>query len=404
MIHRLFLLLFACFMVSGAFGQLSGPGAKFIVEGEVAGKDTGLVTLWYTDGSDKGAKDTVVLDKGRFRFSGTVNLACEAILWTDMRARYFDHPTSLRFLLAPGKMFISFKISGSITSGSELQREKERWDEKRAIWLSARRKTSDARADPMTNKKGVDSLTAALRMDSLSKRWDSLGRIIRDMDGKYIKSHPDSYLSAYLLDQQKRHFAIGTIEAYYGALAPEVKRSSLGHEVLEYVYPLTDDNEFRKANPLIDKELERQLDTMRSVYELRLMDISGKVVELSAFKNKYLVIDFWASWCGPCLANVPYLNKLIKSYGQDSIGFISISLDRDLGQWKKTSLNHKIEGVQLCDSNAFNGVAAIYCKAIYVPHYVIAGKDGRIIDYDAPQASEPALKKLLDGLSAGKPK
>src|SRR5580692_11539199 len=102
MIYRLFILFFASFMASGAFGQVSGPGSKFIVEGEVVGKDTGFVTLWYTDGNDLGAKDTVALNKGRFRFSGTVNRACEAILWTDMRARYFDHPTSLRFLLAPG--------------------------------------------------------------------------------------------------------------------------------------------------------------------------------------------------------------------------------------------------------------------------------------------------------------
>jgi thiol-disulfide isomerase/thioredoxin len=398
MIYRLFILFFASFMASGAFGQVSGPGSKFIVEGEVVGKDTGFVTLWYTDGNDLGAKDTVALNKGRFRFSGTVNRACEAILWTDMRARYFDHPTSLRFLLAPGDLFISFKINGSVTSGSKLQQEKERWDEKRAVWLSARRRISDTLGDPKTIGKGVDSATAANRMNSLSKRWDSIGRIIRALDVGYIRSHPDSYLSGYLLDQQKRHFSTDTIEAYYSTFASDIKKSTLGHEVLEYVYPLTDDKEFRKANPLIDNELERQLDTIHSVYALRLTDVSGRVVELSAFKNKYVVIDFWASWCGPCLANVPYLNKLIKSYGGDSIGFVSISVDSDLKKWEKAIMDYKIEGVQLCDSNAFNGVAAIYCKTIYVPHYVIADKNGRIINYNAPQAIEPALKKLLDGL------
>jgi thiol-disulfide isomerase/thioredoxin len=124
---------------------------------------------------------------------------------------------------------------------------------------------------------------------------------------------------------------------------------------------LTDDNEFRKANPLIDKELETQLDTVRSVYALRLTDTSGRIVELNAFKNKYLVIDFWASWCGPCIANVPSLNELIRNYRGDSIGFVSISLDRYPDQWKKALWSHRIDGVQLCDTNAFNSVAAIYC-------------------------------------------
>jgi hypothetical protein len=94
-----------------------------------------------------------------------------------------------------------------------LQEEKERWDERRAVWLSARRKIRDTLADLETIQKGVDSLTAANRIDRLSKRGDSLGRIIRDMDVKYIRSHPDSYLSGYLLGQDKRHFSIDSIEA-----------------------------------------------------------------------------------------------------------------------------------------------------------------------------------------------
>jgi thiol-disulfide isomerase/thioredoxin len=118
---------------------------------------------------------------------------------------------------------------------------------------------------------------------------------------------------------------------------------------------------------LIYKELERQLDTIHSVYALRLTDVSGRVVELSAFKNKYVVIDFWASWCGPCLANVPYLNKLIKSYGGDSIGFVSISVDSDLKKWEKAIMDYKIEGVQLCDSNAFNAWPR-YTARLYMFH------------------------------------
>ena len=58
MMFRLFFLFVACIIASGAFGQVSGPGEKFIVEGQVAGKDTGLVALWYTDSSDLKVKDT----------------------------------------------------------------------------------------------------------------------------------------------------------------------------------------------------------------------------------------------------------------------------------------------------------------------------------------------------------
>jgi thiol-disulfide isomerase/thioredoxin len=215
---------------------------------------------------------------------------------------------------------------------------------------------------------------------------------------KYIKSHRGSYLSAYLLSRQERRLPIDSIETYYQGLSAGVKLSSLGRNVLSYVYPLTEDNEFRKANPFIDKEFEQSLEKLESVYGLALSDTAGKVVKLNSFRNKYLVIDFWASWCKPCLENIPYLNELTGRYRYDSVEFISISLDKDLSQWKKSVFNSKIQGVQLSDSSGFNGLAAIYCKTIWVPHYVIADKAGRIINYDAPQANEPALRNLLDGL------
>jgi len=190
MIYRLFLLLIGCSMASGAFGQSSRAGGSFVVEGEIPGRDTGVVMLWYIDSDKDLVEDTVTLDRGKFRVSGTVNRACEAILWTDIRVKAYDDPTSLRFLLEPGKISILFKVNRSITSGSKLQQEKERWDEKRAVWLSARRRIWDTLAHPETFKKGVDSATAANRMNSLSARGDSLGRIIRALDVKYVKATP----------------------------------------------------------------------------------------------------------------------------------------------------------------------------------------------------------------------
>jgi thiol-disulfide isomerase/thioredoxin len=398
---RLFFTVIA-FAVSGrAFGQTADVDGKFSVDGVVAGRDTGVVVLWSMGADNLTRYDTAMLKSGKFRFSGTVNGACEAYLWTDTSTKIFDDPSMLRFILEPGKTHIFFKVADPIkpvVTGGKGQQEKTIWDERKESLLSIKRMGWDTMRVLGRELRGSDSATVRKVLERVENRGDSVNRVIRQMDVGYIRRHPNSFLSAYLLWQQERRLTVDSIEIYYGALSSNVKNSSIGLGVLEYVYPPTDNNEFRKANPLINAVLGDELDTIHSVYQLRLKDTSGRTVALSGYNTKYLVIDFWASWCGPCVRNIPHLNQLIENYDGDSIGFISISLDKHIGDWKRALSQHPILGVQLCDSNSFDGVAAIFCKTIYVGNYVIADRDGRIIHYNAPQADEPALKVILDGL------
>jgi thiol-disulfide isomerase/thioredoxin len=394
-----FISVILCLLLGRANSQSIRLDGKFTLSATIIGKDTGLIMFWYINAANKVVEDTLELRNGKFEIAGTINRACEAILWTDIKVKIYDDPSSVRFLLEPGKITVVYYIDHPLKPlirGSESQSEKERWDEKKSALLLAKSNIRDSIQN--LEKKRGNGPAIKDPMNRLAMEYDSINANIRRLDVRYIKSHPGSYLSAYLLSRQERRLQIDSIEIYYQGLSAEVKLSSLGRIVLSYVYPLTEDNEFRKANPFIDKEFEQRLEKLESVYELALSDTAGKVVKFDSFRNKYLVIDFWASWCKPCLENIPYLNELAGRYEHDSVEFISISLDKDVSQWKKSVFNSKIQGVQLSDSSGFNGLAAIYCKTLWVPHYVIADKSGRIINYDAPQANEPALRNLLDGI------
>jgi hypothetical protein len=87
-----------------------------------------------------------------------------------------------------------------------------------------------------------------------------------------------------------------------------------------------------------------------------------------------------------------------EEYKTDSIQFISISIDKDLNEWKESIRKHDFTGVQLSEPTGFHSLAAIYCKVLWVPTYIVADRNGHIIRYNAPQASEPELKLLLDNL------
>lgn len=123
----------------------------------------------------------------------------------------------------------------------------------------------------------------------------------------------------------------------------------------------------------------------------------GNTVNLNLFKGKYLVIDFWGSTCGPCIKNIPAWNKLVDNF-KDSIQFISVSLDKSIVSWKNAIIKHKFKGLQVRDLQGFNGVAAIYCKVLWIPKYIIADKNGKIINYEPPHPNEPELKRLLNDL------
>jgi len=397
----LFVSMVALFPIRRAYGQSPSGNTKFLLTGEIAGRDTGSICLWYFDNANKRVTDTIKLKNGEFHFSGTVNRACEALLWTNLKNHNFDDPSVIRFLLEPNEIHIIYKQSDSlhpIITGSVSESEKENWNKVKMPLLNKERAYYERLLPLARLLQASKNPETETQIHQLGKQIDSINERIKPLDISYIKLHPDSYLSAYLLSQQKRKLAVDSIEVYFNGLTDFVKQSNLGHNVLMYVYPLTDDNAFRKANPLIDADFDERLSKLNSVFDFNFKDTTGNTIAMSSFKAKYLVIDFWASWCKPCIANIPDIKQMAKEYETDSIQFISISVDNDLKEWKASIRKHDFTGIQLSEPMGFNSLAAVYCKVLWVPTYVIADRNGQIIQYNAPQASEPELKLLLDNL------
>lgn len=108
-------------------------------------------------------------------------------------------------------------------------------------------------------------------------------------------------------------------------MSDNVKNSSEGFKVIDYLYPLTDDVDFRNKNPIFGLDFNRELNGIKSVYDLSSEDTLGNKVRFGEFKGQYLLIDFWASWCVPCIENFPSWETLQKQYKCDSIQFVSVS-------------------------------------------------------------------------------
>jgi Thiol-disulfide isomerase and thioredoxins len=133
-------------------------------------------------------------------------------------------------------------------------------------------------------------------------------------------------------------------------------------------------------------------------------DRSGKEVALKDFSGKVLYIDFWASWCSPCRAEMKSAAPKLQSMFKDSkeLVFLYINLDKAQATAEKAIAEDNIKGVHLFggDFNSSNPVAQAF-NISGIPHYVIIGKDGKIFDVDAPRPSdEKTPERLREALNA----
>ena len=128
----------------------------------------------------------------------------------------------------------------------------------------------------------------------------------------------------------------------------------------------------------------------------RAVDVDGKEWTLGDFRGKYVYIDMWATWCGPCKQEMPYLKKLEEQFADAQIVFVGLSVDRDRSKWEAMAKSGKLTGVQL-----YLGAQSSFQEAYRVesiPRFILIDRNGVIIDNDMSRPSEPRTAETLNAL------
>ncbi len=121
--------------------------------------------------------------------------------------------------------------------------------------------------------------------------------------------------------------------------------------------------------------------------------------EVAKYKNRVILVDFWASWCSPCLYQMPYSKKLEKKFGNENLIFMFISKDKDDIAWRKAAsrLNLPKETSYLIDDTKISSFIAEY-EIQEIPRYILINKSSQIVHPRAPRPSEKAMSDLIDKL------
>lgn len=129
--------------------------------------------------------------------------------------------------------------------------------------------------------------------------------------------------------------------------------------------------------------------------EINLKNPEGEYVKLSSLRGNYVLIDFWAAWCGPCRRENPNVVKLYEKYNSKGFEIYGVSLDRDRTSWLKAIEKDKLTWTQVSDLKFWQSEGARAYNVSAIPHTVLLDKEGKII---ATNLRGSSLEKKLEEL------
>jgi thiol-disulfide isomerase/thioredoxin len=184
----------------------------------------------------------------------------------------------------------------------------------------------------------------------------------------------------YTVINKQIAIADSTLDRYYRACKDEAYKS-----IVQKLYA----NKKNNAAESVNKTDNRII----ALSDLKVYTLEEAIARQ---KGKLVLIDLWASWCVPCLKEMPYSEQLKKQFAGKKISFLYLSMDRDITQWQ-----HKSEDIRLKKNSSFvfeNHVQQSFLKRYNVstiPRYMLIDQNGKMINADVPRPSDPKLKKLI---------
>lgn len=349
----------------------------FVLSGKLAGNHEGKkVILSYPSPASKyRIKDSTVVKNGSFSFKGKIADVVQAELVMSAPGKEIDRADWQRFEEMDLQIFFlenknmslrGTNIKQGRITGGAVQKDYE--------LLKAQLKPFEDKGRPLSKKYiGYVKENNQAAMDELQPRLRAIGQEKSRVNDDFFLKHPDSYISLYILNDQG-----GTenpaFKQRFNTLSPRIKNSAMGRELTTVFNALMSVEVGKPAKDFIQNDTE------------------GRPISLSSFRGRYILLDFWASWCGPCRSENPNVLKAYEKFKGENFEIIAVSLDDKKEPWLKAIQTDGLPWIHVSDLKGTKNQVAVMYGVTGIPQNFLISPEGVIL---AKGLRGEALEKQL---------
>jgi peroxiredoxin len=342
-----------------------GQNSSYVLKAKIGDDEAPAKAYLLQIVNGKQIIDSALIDNGAFQFTGTIAEPARAKLVLDHHGEGLAHLGTnadvIALYLEKGNIDITAKdsVRYAVITGSKVNDDNAKY----AAAVDGPEKTLKA-INAEYAASSPDKKENPEFVNGLKSRFDTVVEQEKELQQQYIKQNPDSYVSLVALTELAgQDMDASTFEPLYKGLSVGVRNTTAGLA-------------FAKS---IDAARATSVGAMAPVFTQN--DVNDKPVSLTDFHGKYVLVDFWASWCGPCRGENPNVVKAYNQYKEKNFTVLGVSLDRPgkKDDWLAAIKADGLAWTQVSDLKFWdNDVAKLYgIKAI--PQNYLLDPSGKII-------------------------
>lgn len=339
---------------------------SFTLKGEIGDWDSPatLYFSYWNDGNE--VTDTTQLKNGKFSFSGNIGEPAAARLimdYTGVGMGPAAQAGHILYLYLENGVF-ELQSADSLQHVAFVKSPINDAHQEYLRYVGGQIQDLAARMNAKVMQASPEQLNDSLFMDGLNKEYRQLLDDRARKQQQYVREHPDSYFSVVAISESvSSDFDVDEIEPLFLSINEKHRETYSGKAFAQRI------------------EAARTIGIGKSAPDFTQNDPDGNPVSLSDFQGKYVLIDFWASWCGPCRQENPNLVKAYAAYKDKGFEILGVSLDNNDGRedWLKAIEKDGLTWTQVSDLNSWNNEVARMYGVRAVPQSYLINPEGVIV-------------------------